>query len=48
VEYGRYIIEPLGASIYRRTNLEAKKALLEIWQEIDYNYYPNPLISVTA
>jgi hypothetical protein len=41
-------IEPLRASIYRRTDLEAKKALLEIWQEINYNYYPNLLISVTA
>jgi hypothetical protein len=41
-------IEPLGASICRRTNLEAKNALIEIWQEINYNYYLNPLISVTA
>jgi hypothetical protein len=41
-------IEPLRASIYRRTNLEAKKALLEIWQKINYNYYQNPLISVTT
>jgi hypothetical protein len=39
------IIEPLGVSIY---NLEAKKALLEIWHEINYNYYSNPLISVTT
>jgi hypothetical protein len=33
-------IEPLvalGASIYRRTDLEAKKAFLEIWQKINYN-----------
>jgi hypothetical protein len=42
------IIEPLGTSIYRCTDLEAKMALLEIWQEINYNYYSNPLISVTA
>jgi hypothetical protein len=40
--------EPLRASIYRRTDLKAKKILLEIWQEINYNYYPNPLIYVTA
>jgi hypothetical protein len=42
------IIEPLETSIYRRTDLEAKMALLEIWQEINYNYYSNPLISITA
>jgi hypothetical protein len=30
-------IEPLGASICRRTDLEAKKALLEIWQDINYH-----------
>jgi hypothetical protein len=30
-------IEPLRASIYRRTDLKAKKALLEIWQDINYH-----------
>jgi hypothetical protein len=33
--------------MYMHTDLKAKKALLEIWKEINYNYYPNPQISVT-
>jgi hypothetical protein len=41
-------IDPLETSIYGRTDLKAKKALIELWQEINYNYYLNPLISITA
>jgi hypothetical protein len=42
------IVLSLSGELYSSTDLEAKKVLLEIWQEINYNYYINPLVSVTA
>jgi hypothetical protein len=38
----------LSGDFYIITNLEAKKALLEIRQKINYNYYTNLVISVIA
>jgi hypothetical protein len=38
----------LSGELYSSTDLEAKKALLEIRHEINYNSYTNLVISVTA
>jgi hypothetical protein len=42
------IVLSLSGELYSSTDLEAKKALLEIRQYINYNSYANLLISVTA
>jgi hypothetical protein len=42
------IVLSLSGELYSSTDLEAKKALLEIWQEINYNYYTNPPIYVAV
>jgi hypothetical protein len=42
------IVLSFSSKLYSSTDLEAKKAFLEIWQEINYNYYTNPLICVAV
>jgi hypothetical protein len=42
------IVLSLSGKLYSSIDLEAKKALLEIRHEINYNSYTNALINVTA
>jgi hypothetical protein len=42
------IVLSISGELYSSIDLDAKKALLEIRQEINNNAYTNPLISVIA